>query len=275
MDVNNVRQRLEQVVAQSGFRLVTDKSDKLSHYYELKHKGTLVMSVIRVSNHCTDVSTWKERYGSINPSKQLSNKEKRRCRGNYAGLNDKYFQKKFYSIVIFDPTTDGVQNSGDVNDGSIFVKQRVYDATKMTNENLVECENFIKTIASSNITENINRNRNMNKNRIRLTESQLHRVIKESVKRILKEDFNDPFNFFPDEDEEKEPTHRINLFYQNGTDVSSPAIFASDDEAVQAAIKKAQSDGGVCGIKVSKYSGVYDEQGFTSLKTIYDKGKTY
>lgn len=93
MDVNNVRQRLEQVVAQSGFRLVTDKSDKLSHYYELKHKGTLVMSVIRVSNHCTDVSTWKERYGSINPSKQLSNKEKRRCRGNYAGLNDKYFQK--------------------------------------------------------------------------------------------------------------------------------------------------------------------------------------
>lgn len=164
MDVNNVRQRLEQVVAQSGFRLVTDKSDKLSHYYELKHKGTLVMSVIRVSNHCTDVSTWKERYGSINPSKQLSNKEKRRCRGNYAGLNDKYFQKKFYSIVIFDPTTDGVQNSGDVNDGSIFVKQIVYDATKMTNENLVECENFIKTIASGNITENINRNRNMNKN---------------------------------------------------------------------------------------------------------------
>lgn len=187
MDVNNVRQRLEQVVAQSGFRLVTDKSDKLSHYYELKHKGTLVMSVIRVSNHCTDVSTWKERYGSINPSKQLSNKEKRRCRGNYTGLNDKYFQKNFYSIVIFDPTTDGVQNNGDVNDGSINVKQIVYDATKMTNENLVECENFIKTIASGNITENINRNRNMNKNRIRLTESQLHRVIKESVKNVLNE----------------------------------------------------------------------------------------
>ena len=29
---------------------------------------------------------------------------------------------------------------------------------------------------------------NMNKNRIRLTESQLHRVIKESVKKVLKED---------------------------------------------------------------------------------------
>ena len=32
--------------------------------------------------------------------------------------------------------------------------------------------------------------KNMNKNRIRLTESQLHRVIEESVKRVLKEDFD-------------------------------------------------------------------------------------
>ena len=41
----------------------------------------------------------------------------------------------------------------------------------MTNENLVDCENFVKKIASSNITENINYNRIMKKNRIRLTES--------------------------------------------------------------------------------------------------------
>ena len=34
----------------------------------------------------------------------------------------------------------------------------------------------------------------MRKNRIRLTESQLHRVIKESVKRILKEGFEDSFD---------------------------------------------------------------------------------
>lgn len=147
MDANNVRQRLEQVVIQCGFKLVTEKSDKSSHYYELKHKGTLVMSVIRISNHSTDASTWKERYRSINPNIQLSNKEKRRYRGNYVGINDKYYQKKFYSIVIFDPTTDGVQNCGDVNDGNILVKQIVYDATKMTNENLVECENFVKMIA--------------------------------------------------------------------------------------------------------------------------------
>ena len=60
----------------------------------------------------------------------------------------------------------------------------------MTNENLVDCEIFVKKIASSNITENINYNRIMKKNRIRLTESQLHRVIKESVIKVLKEEFD-------------------------------------------------------------------------------------
>ena len=58
----------------------------------------------------------------------------------------------------------------------------------MTNENLVDCENFVKKIASGNITENINYNRIMKKNRIRLTESQLNRVIKESVIKVLKEE---------------------------------------------------------------------------------------
>lgn len=33
------------------------------------------------------------------------------------------------------------------------------------------------------------------KNRVRLTESQLHRVIKESVKNVLKEGFGDNFNY--------------------------------------------------------------------------------
>ena len=58
----------------------------------------------------------------------------------------------------------------------------------MTNENIADCENFVKKIASGNITENINYNRIMKKNRIRLTESQLHRVIKESVIKVLKEE---------------------------------------------------------------------------------------
>ncbi len=57
----------------------------------------------------------------------------------------------------------------------------------MTNENIADCENFVKKIASGNITENINYNRIMKKNRIRLTESQLHRVIKESIRNIIRE----------------------------------------------------------------------------------------
>ena len=57
----------------------------------------------------------------------------------------------------------------------------------MTNENLVDCENFVKKIASGNITENINYNRIMKNNRIRLTESQLHRIIKESIGKIMRE----------------------------------------------------------------------------------------
>lgn len=61
--------------------------------------------------------------------------------------------------------------------------------------------------SKQNNKQNINYNRNMNKNRIRLTESQLHRVIKESVNKILKEneydnswgvddnDFNDAIDY--------------------------------------------------------------------------------
>ena len=40
----------------------------------------------------------------------------------------------------------------------------------MTNENIADCENFVKKIESGNITENINDNRSMKKDRIRLTE---------------------------------------------------------------------------------------------------------
>lgn len=46
-----------------------------------------------------------------------------------------------------------------------------------------------------NNQQNIICNRNMNKNRIRLTESQLHRVIKESVKKVLRESDENPHYF--------------------------------------------------------------------------------
>ena len=43
----------------------------------------------------------------------------------------------------------------------------------------------------------------MNKKLIRLTESDLHRIVKESVNRVLNEAYRDPFNFFPDDDFKK------------------------------------------------------------------------
>ena len=44
-------------------------------------------------------------------------------------------------------------------------------------------------VSESMNNKNINYNRNMNKKLIRLTESDLHRIVKESVTSILKEDY--------------------------------------------------------------------------------------
>lgn len=59
----------------------------------------------------------------------------------------------------------------------------------------------ILTYGADAVPESINRNNtqnnnNMNKNRIRLTESQLHRVIKESVRNVLKESSSDECSYY-------------------------------------------------------------------------------
>ena len=113
----------------------------------------------------------------------------------------------------------------------------------------------------------------------KLSESDLHKVIKETVNRVLsEEEYKDPFNFFPNKDFSKEPTHRINFFYRSGGDSSSPAIFSTDEEAITAAIENAKQSqgvsGGVVGIQVEKYTGVRDN-GSYELETIYSKGNTY
>lgn len=154
MTARNIRQRLEQFIMQCGFKFVTcdDVNDdgKLSHYYEIKHNGELQMSVIRISNHCTNTLNWKNRYGCNKPTLILSNKQLKRFNGNYNGLPSKYFNKSFYSLVIFDPNTDGMQQDGNVQEGNISVYQNTYDANQMTNESFVEIENKIKQIASNN-----------------------------------------------------------------------------------------------------------------------------
>ena len=180
MNAQNIRQRLEQFIIHCGFKLVTQNEDKLSHYYEIRHRGKLQMSVIRISNHCTSPLNWINRYGSYKPSLILSGKQLKRLNGNYNGLPSKYFNKSFYSIVIFDPNTDGMQQDGNVQDGNISVFQNTYNANQMTNESFVEIENKIKQIVSNNtLTEKKTRPR------IRLTEGDLHRIIRNCVNEAL------------------------------------------------------------------------------------------
>lgn len=63
---------------------------------------------------------------------------------------------------------------------------------------------------------------NMRTNRIRLTESQLHRVIKESVKRVLKEHDNLDGTFY-----------RVQLCYDEGGEASNGEDFPTYAEAIQ------------------------------------------
>ena len=76
----------------------------------------------------------------------------------------------------------------------------------------------------------------------------------------------------------KKTTYRIDFFYTNGGHTLSSVYFSSDNEAIDAALRKAQSRndvcGGVCGIKVKKYTGEHDSNGLNILKTVYEKGKT-
>ena len=66
--------------------------------------------------------------------------------------------------------------------------KREFEAT-LTPQSLDFIIKLCEKTSSSNRgnNQNINCNTNMNKNRIKLTETQLHGVIKESVSRVLKE----------------------------------------------------------------------------------------
>jgi hypothetical protein len=130
------------------------------------------------------------------------------------------------------------------------------------------------------------------KRRIKLSESDLHRVIKESVKKVLSEnrlskkylreswsdenedDWNDPYNFFPNKDFSKNPTHRIEYFFGDGGSISSPSIFTSDEDAINTALENPKGFENVVGVRVVKYVGKRDNGNY-KLDTIYEDGKTY
>lgn len=62
----------------------------------------------------------------------------------------------------------------------------------------------------------------MNKNRVRLTENQLHNVIKESVKRVLRESEDNSGVFY-----------RVQLCYDNGGEANNGEDFPTYREALQ------------------------------------------
>lgn len=113
-----------------------------------------------------------------------------------------------------------------------------------------------------------------------IIEDRARQIIEDAMKTLPKEEgHSDPLNYFPDDAFEKKLSHRIDFFYTNGGHTSSPATFSSDKEAVNAAIQEAQSRndicGGVCSIKVGKYTGEYDGNGLNILKTLYEKKQKF
>lgn len=66
----------------------------------------------------------------------------------------------------------------------------------------------------------------------------------------------DPFNFFPNEDWEKHPNYRVEYETKKGVpSVSNPAIFSSDGDAIEVALKESPSwkEIGMNIVKVLKY----------------------
>lgn len=91
---------------------------------------------------------------------------------------------------------------------------------------------------------------------------------KKPVKKVS-DDFVDPFNFYPNDDESKKPTHRINYYDYRGASTSSPAIFNSDDEAIEAARKNRGPQ--THGFSVQRYA-TSDRPGYSRLESVWESG---
>ena len=133
---------------------------------------------IRLADHCTYMQTWVDN-GAWNAPIRLD-------------------------IVIEDEPTQAITQVKDGYDFTItefvspsntitpqMARMVAYDIRNVMNGNLYgnnirgEKRNLVAT--HGNNQENINCNRNMNKKLIRLTESDLHRIVRESVNRVLRE----------------------------------------------------------------------------------------
>lgn len=135
-------------------------------------------NAIRISDHCTYMQTWVDNE-TWNAPLRLD-----------VVIEDEPTEAVTQVRVGYDFTiTEFVSQSSDIDTQK--ARTIAYDIRNAMNGNPYannvrgEKRNLVAT--HGNNTQQINCNTNMNKNKIRLTESQLHRIIKESVKRILSE----------------------------------------------------------------------------------------
>lgn len=88
-------------------------------------------------------------------------------------------------------------------------------------------------------------------------------------KPVKKVEDSDPFNFYPNHDESKQPTHRVNYYNYRGASTSSPAIFNSDEEAVNTAKSEAKNRGRqALGVVVQRYKDRPDSK-YSDLEEVY------
>ena len=108
--------------------------------------------------------------------------------------------------------------------------------------------------------------------------NKARQIIEDILKTFPRKEYNNILNRFPNDASEKKPIYRIDFFYTNGGHTLNSVYFSSDNEAIDAALRRVQTRndvcGGVCGIKVKKYTGEHDSNGLNILKTVYEKGKT-
>lgn len=135
-------------------------------------------NAIRISDHCTYMQTWVDNE-TWNAPVRLD-----------VVIEDEPTEAVTQVRVGYDFTiTEFVSQSSDIDTQK--ARTIAYDIRNAMNGNPYannvrgEKRNLVATHGNS--TQQINCNTNMNKNKIRLTESQLHRIIKESLKRILSE----------------------------------------------------------------------------------------
>lgn len=135
-------------------------------------------NAIRISDHCTYMQTWVDNE-TWNAPLRLD-----------VVIEDEPTEAVTQVRVGYDFTiTEFVSQSSDIDTQK--ARTIAYDIRNAMNGNPYannvrgEKRNLVAT--HGNNTQQINCNTNMNKNKIRLTESQLHNMISESVKRILSE----------------------------------------------------------------------------------------